>query len=119
VASWFETHRFAMLLTMRVSDLILKSLTENAASIFRLFTNRLKMTPFFVMAGHSRPKDGVASARLRPGHPRLSCLSEARTWMPGTSPGMTSFAKGADFYWLHFESDSEEHRQRVARMRAR
>jgi hypothetical protein len=25
----------------------------------------------FVMAGHSRPKDGVASARLRPGHPRI------------------------------------------------
>jgi hypothetical protein len=25
----------------------------------------------FVMAGHSRLKDGVASARLCPGHPRL------------------------------------------------
>jgi len=24
----------------------------------------------FVMPGHSRPKDGVASARLCPGHPR-------------------------------------------------
>jgi len=23
------------------------------------------------MAGHNRPKDGVASARLCPGHPRL------------------------------------------------
>src|SRR5882757_8235174 len=30
-------------------------------------------------------------AGLRPGHPRLSCSDEARTWMPGTSPGMTSF----------------------------
>jgi len=28
------------------------------------------------MAGHSRPKDGVASARLCPGHPRLGCLYE-------------------------------------------
>jgi len=31
------------------------------------------------MAGRSRPKDGVASARLWPGHPRLSsgrCLKE-------------------------------------------
>jgi hypothetical protein len=27
--------------------------------------------PFTVMAGQSRPKDGVASARLCPGHPRL------------------------------------------------
>src|ERR1700677_3849755 len=35
---------------------------------------------FFVMAG------------LRPGHPRLSCLSSAKTWMPGTSPGTTSLA---------------------------
>jgi len=25
------------------------------------------------MAGHSRLKDGVAYARLCPGHPRLSC----------------------------------------------
>jgi hypothetical protein len=28
------------------------------------------------MAGHSRPKDGVASARLCPGHPRLTCEKE-------------------------------------------
>jgi hypothetical protein len=35
---------------------------------------------FFVMAG------------LRPGHPRLSCLSSVKTWMPGTSPGTTSLA---------------------------
>jgi len=41
----------------------------------------------FVMAGHSRPKDGVASARLCPGHPRL-CRRESKTWMPGTRPGM-------------------------------
>jgi hypothetical protein len=29
--------------------------------------------------------------RACPGHPRLSCLTEAKTWMPGTRPGMTSF----------------------------
>src|SRR5882757_4538811 len=45
-----------------------------------------------VMPGHSRSKDGVASARLCPGHPRLF-LHEARTWMPGTRPGMTSLDK--------------------------
>jgi hypothetical protein len=44
------------------------------------------------MAGHSRPKDGVASARLCPGHPRLSFSIAAKTWMPGTRPGMTSLA---------------------------
>src|SRR4051794_9167380 len=32
------------------------------------------------------------SSRACPGHPRLSCLREAKTWMPGTRPGMTSFA---------------------------
>jgi hypothetical protein len=76
-----------------------------------MLSNNLKRIRFFVMAGHSRPKDGVASARLRPGHPRLSRCWPVKTWMPGTSPGMTSFAKGADFYWPHFESDSEEHRE--------
>src|SRR5712664_1591246 len=33
-------------------------------------------------------------AGLRPGHPRLS-FGVAKTWMPGTSPGMTSGALGA------------------------
>jgi hypothetical protein len=42
----------------------------------------------FVMAGHSRPKDGVASARLCPAiHVFLS--GRTKTWMPGTRPGMT------------------------------
>ena len=39
------------------------------------------------MAGHSRPKDGVASARLCPGHLRLD--AQRKTWMPATSAGMT------------------------------
>src|SRR5437870_5446428 len=43
------------------------------------------------MSGHRRPKDGVASARLCPGHPRLPLLrQENRTWMAGTSPAMTA-----------------------------
>jgi hypothetical protein len=42
------------------------------------------------MAGHSRPKDGVASARLCPGHPRLTSDAQPKTWMPGSSPGMTA-----------------------------
>src|SRR6266700_6903707 len=33
------------------------------------------------MAGHSRPRDGVASARLCPGHPRFSC-SPSLDWGP-------------------------------------
>src|SRR6266436_565746 len=41
-------------------------------------------------------------AGLRPGHPRLSCCHAVKTWMSGTSPGMTRF------YWLHFESDSQD-----------
>jgi len=46
-------------------------------------------------------------AGLRPGHPRLSCSSEAKTWMPGTGPGMTSSASARHFHWLLFKSDSE------------
>jgi hypothetical protein len=41
------------------------------------------------MAGHRRSKNGVASARLCPGHPRLSSDSGFKTWMPGMKPGMT------------------------------
>ena len=43
----------------------------------------------FVMAGLSRLKNNVAYAR--PGHPRLAfyLVSSEKTWMPGTSPGMT------------------------------
>jgi len=44
---------------------------------------------FTVMAGHSRPKDGVASLRLCPGHPRFLSRRQAKTWMPATSAGMT------------------------------
>jgi hypothetical protein len=49
----------------------------------QLLSNDLKKILVFVMA------------RLRPGHPRLSCRGVAKTWMPGTRPGMTSFAKRA------------------------
>jgi len=38
------------------------------------------------MAGHSRPKDGVASLAYVPA---IHALHEAKTWMPGTGPGMT------------------------------
>jgi hypothetical protein len=43
------------------------------------------------MAGHSRRKDGVAFARLCPSHPRLYVATSRKTWMPGTSPGMTAY----------------------------
>src|SRR6185503_17635786 len=38
------------------------------------------------MAGHSPSKTGVNA--LMPGHPRLAFV-DAKTWMPGTRPGMT------------------------------
>jgi hypothetical protein len=54
-------------------DLHPKSLTENASSIFSL-----NMMIFFVMAGHSRPKDGVA--RLCPAiHVFLKCGQDVDT----------------------------------------
>src|SRR6202035_1219373 len=45
---------------------------------------------YLVMAGHSRPKDGVASARLCPAIHGFLASRLAKTWMPGSSPGMTS-----------------------------
>src|SRR6266581_112516 len=36
-----------------------------------IWKERIAPGAIVVMAGHSRPKDGVASARLCPGHPRL------------------------------------------------
>ena len=55
---------------------------------------------FFVMAG------------LRPGHPRLSRLSSAKTWMPGTSPGTTSFAakQRVDWRWRNPPIDKRKWR---------
>jgi hypothetical protein len=43
------------------------------------------------MAGHSRSKNGVASLAYCPGHPRLSFCDHLKSWMPGTSPGMTEW----------------------------
>jgi hypothetical protein len=40
----------------------------------------------FVMAGRSRPKDGVASLAYVPA---IHVFLAAKTWMPGTRPGMT------------------------------
>src|SRR6185436_20416941 len=40
-----------------------------------------------VMAGHSCPKDGVASLAY---DPAIHVLLAAKTWMPGTRPGMTN-----------------------------
>ena len=40
------------------------------------------------MAGHSRLKDGVASARLCPAI-HVFLPPTVKTWMPGTRPGMT------------------------------
>jgi hypothetical protein len=40
------------------------------------------------MPGHSRSKDGVASASLRPGI-HVFLPYDKRTWMAGTSPAMT------------------------------
>jgi hypothetical protein len=51
------------------------------------------------MAGHSRPKDGVASLAYVPAiHVFLSVVEKEgrKTWMPGTRPGMTAEFVAAD-----------------------
>jgi hypothetical protein len=42
------------------------------------------------MAGHSRPKNGVASARLCPAIHVFVPREESKTWITGTSPVMTA-----------------------------
>jgi hypothetical protein len=42
------------------------------------------------MAGLSRPKNGVAPARLCPAIDVSAALRQSKTWMPGSSRGMTS-----------------------------
>jgi hypothetical protein len=44
---------------------------RKSGGYFQGFSNHLKCDSLFVMAGHSRLKDDVASARLCPGHLRL------------------------------------------------
>ena len=41
------------------------------------------------MAGHSRPKDGVASLAYVPAIHAFLVAKESKAWMPGTRPGMT------------------------------
>src|SRR5258707_12237581 len=36
--------------------------------------------------------------RACPGHPRLPCCDTVKTWMPGTRPGMTSFANSIPYH---------------------
>jgi hypothetical protein len=43
-----------------------------------------------VMAGHSRPKDGVASLAYVPAIHALLHVMQSKAWMPGTRPGMTA-----------------------------
>jgi len=43
-----------------------------------------------VITGHSRSKNGVASARLCPGDPRLTCDIRMKAWTAGSSPAMTN-----------------------------
>ena len=53
-----------------------------------------------VMAGHSRPKDGVASLAYVPAiHVFFS--TERKAWMPATSAGMTVFCMSAVARQLH------------------
>jgi hypothetical protein len=49
----------------------------------------IKVQAVIVMAGHSRPKDGVASARLCPAIHVLVPQRKEDVDAPGTSPGMT------------------------------
>jgi hypothetical protein len=47
-----------------------------------------------VMAGYSRPKDGVGCARLCPAIHVLRADDLQSTWMPGSSSAKTRFCPG-------------------------
>src|SRR5438132_5305482 len=49
-------------------------------------------------------------AGARPGHPRLCCGETAKTWTPGSRPGMTSWSAATDLL---------QHRQQVLQERLR
>jgi hypothetical protein len=51
------------------------------------------------MAGHSRPKDGVASARHVPAI-HVFLFQCRQSWMPGTRPGMMAFASPVGALWM-------------------
>jgi len=55
-----------------------------------------------VMAGHSRPKDGVLSHTYVPAIHAFSCCNAAKTWMPGTGPGMTNERQCIPTSWPGF-----------------
>src|SRR5260221_8159591 len=74
------------------------------------------------MPGHGRAKDGVGSARLCPGHPRLMTAAARKTWMAGTSPAMTEkrskslFVSGVGNHAAgHQPVPDEQHHQRADR----
>jgi hypothetical protein len=46
-------------------------------------------------------------AGLRPGHPRLSCFSAVKTWMPGTRPRMTDQTARPNFIGRFFSQDDD------------
>src|SRR6185437_213075 len=61
------------------------------------------MRPAFSGAFQPLENDSLfVMAGLRPGHPRLSCLSEAKTWMPGTKPGHDELRQKAHFIGCFF-----------------
>jgi len=59
-------------------------------------TVELRFVSPLVMAGHSRPKDGVLSHAYVPAIHVFSCFHALKTWMPATSAGMTMRAVGLD-----------------------
>src|SRR5712692_9899198 len=59
-----------------------------------MLSNNLKAVRFSVRAGHSRPKDGVASARLSPAIHVFLAAPVFKTWMPGIADKFTQSAQG-------------------------
>src|SRR6266849_5801316 len=56
--------------------------------------------PASVIPGARQREPGMTQkkrhGRACPGHPHLPCCDAVKTWMPGTSPGITTLATSAD-----------------------
>jgi hypothetical protein len=60
------------------------------------------------MAGHSRPKDGVASLAYVPAIHDFALRLVLKTWMPATSAGMTLRARHCRSYFFLFHGPTPQ-----------
>jgi hypothetical protein len=64
-----------------------------------------------VMAGQSRPKDGVLPHAYVPAIHVLTTVRDSKTWMPGTRPGMTNEKQAMVLPPKSYDCNSVKHKE--------